>query len=93
MMSSANYEDLLDRLMELKKAAEALYFAAHWHADRPVDESALWTALRDAARIEPGQTAARLGPDRSTAAPEAQEYICKCGVRVVPHKCATGENF
>ena len=50
---------------KLRRAVDALYFAAYWHADRPVDEQALWTAVRDAALIRPGQTGARLGPDRS----------------------------
>jgi len=49
----------------LQQAAEALYFAGYWHCDRPADEQALWTALRDAAGIQPGQTGARLGPDRT----------------------------
>jgi hypothetical protein len=49
----------------LRKAAVALYYAAYWHADRPVDEAALWMALRDAAEIPPGHTASVLGPDRS----------------------------
>jgi hypothetical protein len=31
-----------------------LYYAAVWHADRPVDEIGLWTAVRAAAGFEPG---------------------------------------
>ena len=27
------------------------------------------------------------------SATPANEYICKCGVRVVPHRCQTGEEF
>lgn len=48
----------------LVAAVKALYFAAYWSADRQVDEWALWTALRDAAGIEPGQCRASLGPPR-----------------------------
>src|ERR1019366_2821615 len=54
----------------LKKAEEAierLYFAANWHPDRTVDADALWSAIRDAAGITPGQTASRVGPDRGGA--------------------------
>jgi hypothetical protein len=55
------------RHLDLQDAIEAVYFAAYWHPDRPVEnEQALWTVLRDAAGIEPGQTAKKLGPDRST---------------------------
>lgn len=61
--------------MALVRAVQALYFAGYWHADRPVDEAALWTAAREAAGIPPGTTAERLGPDRSTAAPEVDPAI------------------
>ena len=27
------------------------------------------------------------------SATPASEYICKCGVRIVPHRCQTGEEF
>jgi predicted DsbA family dithiol-disulfide isomerase len=49
----------------LREAVWALYMSAYWHADRPVDEAKLWTNVRDAAGISPGQTGAILGPDRS----------------------------
>lgn len=49
----------------LATAVEALYFSAYWHPDRKVDEQTLWTAVRDAAGIAPGQTAERLGVDRT----------------------------
>ena len=49
---------------KMKSAIERLYFAANWHPDRVVDAAALWSAVRDAAGIAPGQTASRLGPDR-----------------------------
>lgn len=54
-------------MSELRDAVEALYFAAHWSPDRPVDEKSLWERVRDAAGIKPGQTAERLGPRRSAA--------------------------
>ena len=49
---------------KMKSAIERLYFAANWHPDRVVDAAALWSAVRDAAGITPGQTASRVGPDR-----------------------------
>jgi hypothetical protein len=42
----------------LLAAVTALYYAAVWTADRPVDATALWTAVRDAAGFEPGQSPA-----------------------------------
>lgn len=70
--SQTPYENLLDKWAELREAVKALYFAAYWHADRPVDEAALWTAVRDRAGIEPGQTGKVLGADRSTFTAERQ---------------------
>lgn len=29
----------------------------------------------------------------TSSATERNEYICKCGVRVTPHKCSTGTDF
>jgi len=46
---------------DLAEAVEKLYFAAHWTPDRECDAAALWTAVRDAAGIAPGQTTERLG--------------------------------
>ena len=40
----------------LREALRSLYYAAVWHADRPVDEQALWTAVRDAAGFAPGKS-------------------------------------
>lgn len=57
---------MVARLENLTGAVRELYFSAYWHADRPVDEAALWTAVRDAAGIQPGQTRALLGEDRSS---------------------------
>lgn len=42
-----------DRLVN---AVKAVYYAAHWTPDRPVDAGALWTELRDAAELEPGKS-------------------------------------
>jgi hypothetical protein len=42
----------------LIEAVHDLYYAAVWHPDRPVDATALWTAVRDAAGFEPGQSPA-----------------------------------
>lgn len=41
---------------KLQYAVRNLYYAAVWHADRPVDEQALWTAVRDAAGFKPGNS-------------------------------------
>jgi hypothetical protein len=41
---------------KLIEAVRALYYAAVWHPDRPVDAAALWTTVRDAAGFEPGQS-------------------------------------
>jgi hypothetical protein len=41
---------------KLQYAVRNLYYAAVWHADRPVDEVALWTAVRDAAGFKPGNS-------------------------------------
>jgi len=30
---------------------------------------------------------------RLQSATPASEYICKCGIRVVPHRCQTGTDF
>jgi len=38
----------------LHAAATALYEAGHWRCDRPCDEVALWTELRDALGRTPG---------------------------------------
>lgn len=59
------YKDILHRWNTLADAVEKLYFAGYWHCDRPVDERALWQAVRDAARIPPGMTGYTLGEDRS----------------------------
>lgn len=40
----------------LLAAVRSLYYAAVWHADRPVDEQALWVAVRDAAGFKPGKS-------------------------------------
>lgn len=65
-LSSAQAANFEQRYFDLAAAVEALYFAAYWHADRSVDELKLWTAVRDAAAITPGQTGKVLGADKST---------------------------
>ena len=45
---------VLGKLLRLQHAATVIYEAAHWTADRPVDEVALWTELRDALGRDPG---------------------------------------
>jgi hypothetical protein len=57
-------DDVDREIDKIKGAVEKLYFAAYWSPDRPCDAVALWTAVRDAVGIEPGQTAARLGEPR-----------------------------
>lgn len=43
------------------------------------------------------ETAAQLALEQAVemalAARADNEYICKCGVRVTPHRCRTGEEF
>ena len=39
---------------KLVDAVRAVYYAAHWSADRPCDAQKLWTDLRDAAGFAPG---------------------------------------
>lgn len=48
--------DWVQMYVDLAEAVRDLYFAAHWTADRPVNEEMLWTAIREAAGIEPGQS-------------------------------------
>jgi hypothetical protein len=40
----------------LRVAVGELYYSAVWHADRPVDEEALWKAVRDAAGLPHGES-------------------------------------
>ena len=44
------------QLVNLRNAVRALYYSAVWHADRKVDEQALWTAVRDAAGFAKGNS-------------------------------------
>ena len=59
--------------MRLLDAVAAIYYAGYWHADRPVDEKALWTTLREAASFKAGESEIVLGPDRSSAADSTKE--------------------
>lgn len=45
-----------EEFTRLIRAVDAVYKAAHWTPDRPVDEAKLWTELRDAAMIAPGNS-------------------------------------
>lgn len=51
------------QLINLRNAVRALYYAAVWHADRPVKEQELWTAVRDAAGFAKGNSPAELPYD------------------------------
>lgn len=59
-----------EALRGLREAVDAVYYAAHWTPDRKCDAARLWTKLRDAAGLTPGETAKRLGPPRNTALKE-----------------------
>jgi hypothetical protein len=54
----------VERRRALHAAGYDLYYAGRWSCDRPVDEAALWIALRDAMGLEPG-TATALGMGRT----------------------------
>ena len=51
----------------VQEAATALYLAGRWSCAQPVDEAALWTALRDALGLPVGTETARaaLGEERT----------------------------
>ncbi len=55
-------EDYKEKYEKLQEALKELYYSAHWIPDRNVDDYKLWTAVRDAAGFEPGQTEKILGP-------------------------------
>ena len=51
-------QDMIDSneaYIDLKQAVADVYFSAHWTPDRDVNED-LWSRLRDAAGIKPGQS-------------------------------------
>lgn len=54
-------------------AVRNLYYAAVWHADRPVDEAALWIAVRDAAGFPTGESPKPIEPGSAPAQPEEEE--------------------
>jgi hypothetical protein len=60
-MAVAASEVLAVNYRQLREAVEKLYYAAVWHADRPVDERALWIAVRDAAGFAPGKSPREIG--------------------------------
>ncbi len=49
-----------EELKRLKSAVAAVYYAAAWEADRPVDAQKLWANLRDAAGFAPGYSPTKL---------------------------------
>jgi hypothetical protein len=61
---NSNEFKLTQEITRLKAAVEAIYYGAYWASDRlsTEQEDALWKELRDAAGLQPGQTAVRLGP-------------------------------
>jgi hypothetical protein len=46
----------INRLLAVELASKRIYYAAHWVADRSVDEKGLWEGLRDAAGWEHGNS-------------------------------------
>lgn len=56
----------VEKFTPLKQAVEALYYAAYWASDRlsSEEEKALWTAVRDAAGLAPGDSFLHLGPSK-----------------------------
>jgi len=63
---------------------------------RTLDQAeAVWFEWREAHKDWPPfeifREAYKLG--FAASATPANEYICKCGVRVVPHRCQTGKEF
>src|ERR1039458_10061092 len=77
---------------KMKSAIERLYFAANWHPDRVVDAAALWSAVRDAAGIAPGQTASRLGPDRGCVPAPPPAVVARATATEAKLKKAEEEN-
>lgn len=62
MFDRDDFEEYQNYLFyRLKKAAEAIYMAAYWTADRQVDEIGLWTELRDALGLAPDTATKALG--------------------------------
>lgn len=60
---------------EMRKAIEALYFAAYWTPDRECDAGRLWEQLRDAAEIPPGQAGMILGQPLTTLVEALRDAI------------------
>lgn len=46
----------MEQYYALRRAVSDLYYAGVWKCDRPVDEAALWIAVRDAAGFKPGES-------------------------------------
>lgn len=49
-----NMENFEQEYNNLRAAVAAVYYSAHWSADRDIDESALWERLRNIAGFEKG---------------------------------------
>ena len=52
--------ELLSHWNALRGAVHDLYYGAVWHADRRVDEAALWEAVRDEAQLGRGASPAEI---------------------------------
>ena len=70
---------------KLREAAQA---ALEWLRDKRLDT---WMYMEDSQFFEDRDKQAE-ALEAALAEPE-QEYICKCGLRVVPHQCKTGKEF
>jgi len=75
--------------VRLAAAVERLYRAAHWTADRPCDADKLWSDVRDAAGIEPGQSpkpiAERAVPIGLAPRPTQKKH-CFCDIPGCPNE-------
>ena len=79
------------QLVNLRNAVRALYYAAVWHADRPVKEQELWTAVRDAAGFAKGNSPAEL-PYDGIKVLYPTDRLRQIGALVSKHK-QTGRDF
>jgi len=85
---------LMQRYLRLKNAVVKIYTAAHWSPDRalPFDPQRLWTELRDAAEIVPGNSP-KPAPKRGIcAALSVEQRHEKAGFHVVG-RFADGRGF
>ena len=75
------------QFVQLREAVRKLYYAAVWHADRPVDEKALWEAVRDAAGFDLGLSPKEMTEE--TREQKAYRLIKESGKSVHASDCAT----